>query len=172
MQAGVTLDELRLKRRSLQAPVAGVVLDVHVKAGEFVAPGAPVLTLAEPGRSYAYVFVPQAKLPGIDVGDRASVHADGLGAALGGRVEHIGRRTEFTPRYLFSEQERANLVVRVKVRIDDPKGLLHAGVPVRVSIQRDTPSGVATPSAVARPGASATPSAVVTPGASATPRSP
>jgi HlyD family secretion protein len=139
VQAGVALDDLRIQRRNLHAPVAGVVLDVHVKAGEFVAPGAPVLTLAEPGRSYAHVFVPQAQLPGIDVGDRARVRADGLAAALGGHVEHIGRRTEFTPRYLFSEQERANLVVRVKVRIDDPKALLHAGVPVRVSIQRETP---------------------------------
>jgi HlyD family secretion protein len=139
-QASVALDDLRIQRRNLNAPVAGVVLDVHVKAGEFVAPGAPVFTLAEPGRSYAYVFVPQAKLAGIDVGDRARVRADGLGMALGAHVEHVGRRTEFTPRYLFSEQERANLVVRVKVRIDDPKALLHAGVPVRVSIERETPA--------------------------------
>ena len=31
----------------------------------------------------------------------------------------LGRQTEFTPRYLFSERERPNLVVRVRVRIDD-----------------------------------------------------
>jgi HlyD family secretion protein len=181
VQASVALDDLRIQRASLEAPVAGVVLDVHVKAGEFVAPGAPVLTLAEPGRSYAYVFVPQAKLPGIDVGDRATVRADGLGAALAGHVEHIGRRTEFTPRYLFSEQERANLVVRVKIRVDDPKALLHAGVPVRVGIQRETPPGErrvvppvpsgppppreTPPAASAAPSASAKPSASTKPGA-------
>ncbi|HEY3495425.1 MAG TPA: HlyD family efflux transporter periplasmic adaptor subunit [Polyangiaceae bacterium] len=135
-QAAVALDDLRIERRELRAPADGVVLDVHADPGEVISPGAPVVTVADPGRIYAEVFVPQGKLTGIDVGDRASIRADGLRAPLGGRVEHVARRTEFTPRYLFSERERPNLVVRVKVRIDDPKALLHAGVPVFVSIAR------------------------------------
>jgi HlyD family secretion protein len=143
-QASVTLDDLRIESRDLRAPADGVVLDVHLRVGEVVTPGAPVFTVADPGRIYAYVFVPQAKLAGIDVGDRASVRADGLGEALTGHVENIARRTEFTPRYLFSEKERANLVVRVKIRIDDPKGLLHAGVPLRVAIDRETPASART----------------------------
>jgi hypothetical protein len=36
---------------------------------------------------------------------------------------------------LFSERERPNLVVRVRVRIDDPKELLHAGVPAHVVLE-------------------------------------
>jgi len=139
-QASVTLDDLRIERRELRAPADGVVLDRHVELGEVVQMGAPVLTLADPGRLYAVVFVPQAKLPGIDVGDRASLRADGVEGTLAGHVEHIARRTEFTPRYLFSETERANFVVRVKVRIDDAGSRLHAGVPVRVSIERNTPA--------------------------------
>jgi len=159
--ASVTLDDLRIERRNLSAPVPGVVLDVHVKVGEVVSPGAPVLTMAEPNRLYAYVFVPQGKLSGIDVGDRASVRADGVGEGLAGHVEHIARRTEFTPRYLFSERERSNLVVRVKVRIDDPKSLLHAGVPVKVVIDRDTPADARTvePPSSAAPLGSPAPSA-------------
>jgi HlyD family secretion protein len=139
-KATVALDDLRIERRELRAPAAGVVLDVHAEPGEVVAPGTPVVTVADPGRIHAEVFVPQAKLAGIDVGDRASIRADGVGAPLGGHVEHIARRTEFTPRYLFSERERPNLVVRVKIRIDDPKALLHAGVPVFVNVTRDTPA--------------------------------
>jgi HlyD family secretion protein len=146
-RASVTLDDLRIQRRELRAPADGVVLDVLAEPGEVVAAGAPVFNVADPSRIYAYVFVPQAKLSGIDVGDRASVRADGLTAPLGGKVEHVSRRTEFTPRYLFSERERPNLVVRVKVRIDDPKQLLHAGVPVFVQIDRT--SGSALPAATA-----------------------
>lgn len=138
-QATVALDDLRLERRELRAPADGLVLDRHVEPGEVVQPGAPVFTVADPGRLYAYVFVPQGKVSGIDVGDRASVRADGVPEALAGHVENVARRTEFTPRYLFSETERSNLVVRVKVRIDDPKSLLHAGVPVRIVIDRNTP---------------------------------
>lgn len=158
-QASVTLDDLRIEKRELRAPADGLVLDAHLKPGEVVSPGTPVFTVADPGRLYAYVFVPQAKMPGIDVGDRASVAADGVPEKLAGHVEHIARETEFTPRYLFSESERANLVVRVKIRVGDPKGLLHAGVPVRVAIDRNTPREELTiePPPTPPPGASAAP---------------
>jgi hypothetical protein len=33
--------------------------------------------------------------------------------------------------------------MRVKIRIDDPEARLHAGVPVFVTIDRNTPPGVA-----------------------------
>jgi HlyD family secretion protein len=157
--ANVTLDALRLEKRDLRAPVDAVVLDAHLKTGEVVAAGTPVFTVADPGQLYAYVFVPQARLSGIDVGDRARVRADGVERALGGHVENVARRAEFTPRYLFSESERANLVVRVKVRIDDPSGALHAGVPVRVSIERDTPLDARTAAAPPAPPAASSPPA-------------
>jgi len=137
-RASVALDDLRIERRELRAPANGVVLDRHAEVGEVVGPGAPVFTIADPATIYAYVFVPQARLPGLDVGDRAAVRADGIQAPLKGKVEHIARRTEFTPRYLFSDRERANLVVRVKIAIEDPKRQLHAGVPVFVTVDRNT----------------------------------
>jgi HlyD family secretion protein len=166
-QASVAVDDLRLAKRDLRAPADGIVLDRHVKPGEIVTPGAPVFTLADPGQLYAYVFVPEDKLAGIDVGDRANVRADGVEGALPGHVAHIARRTEFTPRYLFSEKERANLVVRVKIRVDDAKELLHAGLPVRVSIERNTPLEARTveaspssapPAQLASPSSSSSPS--------------
>ena len=51
-----------------------------------------------------------------------------------GKVEYVAQRTEFTPRFLFSEQERPNLVVRVRVRVDDDQERLHAGVPAFATI--------------------------------------
>ena len=50
-------------------------------------------------------------------------------------MEHIASQTEFTPRFLFSPRERPNLVVRVRVRIEDPEERLHAGVPAFVTIE-------------------------------------
>ena len=137
-RATVTLDDLRIERSELRAPADVLVLDVHAESGEVVAPGAPVFTVADEGRVYAEVFVPEGRLAGIDVGDRAKVRADGIPSPLGGKVEHVARRAEFTPRYLFSDRERPHLVMRVKIRIDDPKAQLHAGVPVFVTIDRNT----------------------------------
>jgi len=64
------------------------------------------------------------------VGQRAEVHVDSLpGRVFTGAVEDVGQRTEFTPRYLFSPKERPNLVVRVRVDLQDPGHELRAGLP-------------------------------------------
>jgi HlyD family secretion protein len=128
----VKLEEERISRHELVAPAKGVVLEVHVKAGEVVAAGAPVVTVGDPRHPFADVFVPEGKLGGLAVGARAEVRVDGEPAALPGTIETLGRRTEFTPRFLFSDRERPNLVVRVRVRIEDPGERLHAGVPAFV----------------------------------------
>lgn len=139
-EAAVDIDDQRLIRHELRAPRDGAILDVNFDPGEVVAAGAPIVTLADPHHPYVDVFVAQAKISQIFVGERAKVRVDALAHELGGSVERIARRTEFTPRYLFSERERPNLVVRVRVRIEDPKSELRAGVPAFVDL---TPSAEA-----------------------------
>jgi HlyD family secretion protein len=134
--AALALEEERLARHALRAAGAGKVIDVNMKSGEFAAAGAPVVTIADVTRPFADVFVPQGNLAGIRVGSKAEVRVDAVPTAFRGTVEHISPKTEFTPRYLFSEQERPYLVVRVQVRIDDPQALLNAGVPAFVSFDR------------------------------------
>jgi len=70
------------------------------------------------------------------MGSKATLSVDATSKRFSGRVEHVSRKTEFTPRYLFSDRERPNLVVRVRIRIDDPEQRLHAGVPTFVDIER------------------------------------
>ena len=130
--AVLEMNDARLVRHELRAPIHGSVLDVNFERGEVVSAAAPVFTLADTERPYVDVFVPQSEIARVFVGEGARVKVDALSQELGGRVEHIARRTEFTPRYLFSEKERATLVVRVRVRIDDPKQQLRAGVPAFV----------------------------------------
>jgi HlyD family secretion protein len=130
------IEQKRLERYVLRAHEAGTVLDVHAEPGEVVAAGTPVVSMADRTRPFADVFVPQAELGGIDVGDAAAVRVDAYPQAFAGTVERIAPTTEFTPRFLFSERERPNLVVRVRVRIEDHAGALHAGVPAFVTIER------------------------------------
>src|ERR1041385_1506983 len=134
--AAVKLEDERLSRHDLVAPAKSVVLDVHVKQGEFVGAGTPVVTLGDTTHPYADVFVPEGELAGIIPGTKAALKADGQPSTFVGAVETVGRKTEFTPRYLFSERERPNLVVRVRVRVDDPGEKLHAGVPAFVTFHR------------------------------------
>ena len=132
--AALDVNDARLVRHELRAPIRGSVLDVNFEQGEVVAAAAPVVTLADPQRPYVDVFVPQAEIARVFVGESATIRIDALSHALGGKVEHIARRTEFTPRYLFSEKERSSLVVRVRIRIADPRQQLRAGVPAFVRL--------------------------------------
>lgn len=187
-EKAVALESERLARHVLRAPAEGTVLDVHVDPGEIVGAGTPVLTIADTGHPYIDVFVPQGDLEGVRAGAAASVHVDATPDAFSGRVEDVGRRTEFTPRYLFSDRERPALVVRVRVRVDDPQQRLHAGVPAFVSIDRSgatsplpapppvssvapAPSGSASAASAAPPASTAAPSAAPAAPSSASPSS-
>ncbi len=138
-QQAVTLEDKRIQLHELKAPMAGVVLEVHAEAGEVLGVGAAAMTIADTRHPYAEVFVPQQDLAGIAVGGAADVFIDAYPTPFRGSIEWIARRTEFTPRYLFSARERPNLVVRVRVRIDDPEQKLFAGTPAFVQLQRGKP---------------------------------
>jgi HlyD family secretion protein len=126
----------RVNRHDLIALAAGRILEVHVEPGEIVSVGTPVVTVADTSHPYADVFVPQGSLDGVRVGAGAAIAVDSIAETFRGHVEDVSRRTEFTPRYLFSERERPNLVVRVRVRIEDPAEKLHAGIPAFVTLEK------------------------------------
>jgi HlyD family secretion protein len=132
----VKLGDERLGLYSLRALEDGAVLDVHLDPNEVVGPGTPVVTIADTKHPYADIFVGESEIDGVRVGVPARVGVDATAQTFTGHVENVGRKTEFTPRYLFSERERLNLVVRVRVRIDDPEERLHAGVPAFVYLDR------------------------------------
>jgi len=132
--AALEMNDARLLRHELRSPIRGSVLDVNFERGEVVGAAAPVVTLADAQHPYVDVFVPQAEIARVFLGESAKVKIDALNRDLPGKVEHIARRTEFTPRYLFSEKERSTLVVRVRVRIEDPEQQLRAGVPAFVRL--------------------------------------
>lgn len=133
-ESALALQDARLERFVVRAGADGSVLDVHVEPGELAAPGAPVVSVADLAHPRVDVFVPEAKMPNVAIGKSASVFVDGLPAPVKGSVEHIGTRTEFTPNFIFSDRERPNLVVRVRIRVDDPERKLRAGMPAFVRI--------------------------------------
>jgi HlyD family secretion protein len=125
----LALERERLARYILRANEPAEVVDVEVKAGEMATVGTSAITLADTMHPYVDVFVPQGELGAIRAGRGATVRVDASSAPFAGTVEHVAPEMEFTPKFLFSPRERPNLVVRIRVRIDDPERRLHAGVP-------------------------------------------
>jgi HlyD family secretion protein len=133
--AAFALEAARLERYTVRAGVDGTVLDVHVEPGELATSGRPLATIADTSHPYVEVFVPEGEMGGIAVGKKASVTID-TGATAPGIVEYVASRTEFTPKFIFSERERPNVMVRVRIRIDDPDARMHAGVPAFAKVER------------------------------------
>ena len=129
VNAQLALDEEVLTRHVLRAIEPGEVLDVTIKPGELAAVGTPAVTIADTTHPYVDVFAPTGELDGVKPGVHAEVRVDATTAPFGGAVEYVSPDTEFTPKFLFSDRERPHLVVRIRVRIQDPERRLHAGVP-------------------------------------------
>ena len=118
----------------LRAPSAGQVLTRVREAGAIVQPGEIVYTVAltQPVRVRAYVAEPD--LPRVRPGMRVSVHVDGSSRQWPATIGYISPVAEFTPRTVQTEDQRADLVYRLRLTVDDPKNELRQGQPVTVTL--------------------------------------
>jgi HlyD family secretion protein len=109
--------------------MTGVVGSRLVEPGELVATGTPLLVLIDLDRAWANVYVEEPLVPSLRLEQPATVVTD-AGHRLEGRITFIAPRAEFTPRNVQTAEERAKLVYRVKVTVDNREGILKPGMPV------------------------------------------
>lgn len=113
------------------ASADGVVSSRLVEPGELVAPRVPLLVIVDLDRAWATAYVEEPRVGAITIGQGATVLTDG-GDRLAGTVTFVSPRAEFTPRNVQTASERAKLVYRVKVSVDNRAGILKPGMPVEV----------------------------------------
>lgn len=118
----------------LRAPSTGQILTRVRETGAIVQPGEIVYTVAltQPVRVRAYVAEPD--LPKVKPGMRVTVRADGLAKAFPATVGYISPVAEFTPRTVQTEEQRTDLVYRLRLTVDDPRNELRQGQPVTVTL--------------------------------------
>jgi HlyD family secretion protein len=131
--AGIDAEVARLQQDRadavVTAPSAGIVTARLVEPGELVAPGVPLLVIVDLDRAWANVYVEEPLVPALRL-DAAAVVITDAGDRLEGRIGFISPRAEFTPRNVQTADERARLVYRVKVMVDNRQGILKPGMPV------------------------------------------
>ena len=113
------------------APSDGVVTSRLVEPGELVAVGTPVIVVIDLDNAWADAYVEEPLVPSLKIDEPATVITD-AGNRLAGRIAFISPRAEFTPRNVQTAAERAKLVYRVKVIVDNRQGILKPGMPVEV----------------------------------------
>ena len=129
-QAAIASLEDQLKDATLVSPVAGIVTEKLTEMGEVVAPRAPVVVITDLDHARADVYVPEPAVPRITLGQPATLFTDAGGAGLTGTVTFISPKAEFTPRNVQTADERAKLVYRIRVTVDNSGGVLKQGMPV------------------------------------------
>ena len=110
----------QLRKCHVVAPAGGTVLEKYVESGEFVTTGKPLLKVADLQRMYIRAYVTSAQLKSIRVGQPVKVFADygdQQKKEYAGTVSWISSRSEFTPKTILTDDERADLVYAVKIAI-------------------------------------------------------
>lgn len=120
--ANVQVSQLRdmLSKCHIITPTKGTVLEKYVERGEFVTVGKPLFKIADTEHMYMRAYVTSAQLQHIKLGQKVKVFADygnNNRKTYDGSVSWISSRSEFTPKTILTDDERADLVYAVKVAI-------------------------------------------------------
>ena len=133
--ANLGLSQVNLDYTTLRAPSAGVITVRQAELGEVVAPGSPVVTLADLDHIWLRAYIAETDLGRIHWGQEATVTTDTYpGKQYHGRISFISSNAEFTPKSVQTNKERVMLVYRIKIDIDNPNHELKPGMPADAHI--------------------------------------
>ena len=108
----------QIANTDIKAPITGSVLEKYVERGEYVTVGKPLFKMADTQNMFIRAYVTSAQLKDIKVGQKVKVMADygkGEKKTYDGTVTWISSRSEFTPKTIVTDDERADLVYAVKI---------------------------------------------------------
>ena len=110
----------QLGKCHIASPVAGTILEKYAEQGEFVTTGKPLFKVADMRQMYLRAYVTSAQLQNVKLGQKVKVMADfgnSQRREYEGTVSWISSRSEFTPKTILTDDERADLVYAMKVAI-------------------------------------------------------
>jgi multidrug resistance efflux pump len=121
--------DIQLERTTLHAPVGGILTEQLVHSGELAAPGGALFLLADLDEVTLTVYVPEANLGRVSLGQPVEVAVDAFDEVFAGLVSHIASQAEFTPRNVQTQEERVHMVFAIKIRLDNADHRLKPGMP-------------------------------------------
>ncbi len=109
-----------LRKCHIVTPTKGTVLEKYVERGEFVTVGKPLFKMADTQDMFMRAYVTSAQLHDIKLGQKVTVladYGDGQRKTYEGTVAWISSKSEFTPKTILTDDERADLVYAVKIAV-------------------------------------------------------
>jgi RND family efflux transporter MFP subunit len=115
----------QISRRTIRAPISGVINIIHKEQGEFVAPNSPeTLTLVQIDKLLAYFTLTSPQAEQLELNDKIKV-----------TFKHNHASTEGTIEYISPVTDAQSGTVLVKIRIDNRNGEFRSGE--RCTIQHE-----------------------------------
>ena len=120
IEAQIAQIDDQIANADIVSPTMGTIIEKYVENGEFVTTGKPLLKIADTQNMFIRAYVTSAQLQDIKVGQKVKVFADygdEQKHSYEGTVTWISNRSEFTPKTILTDDERADLVYAVKIAI-------------------------------------------------------
>jgi HlyD family secretion protein len=133
-QAQIATLEQNISDATVVAPLSGIVSQKFADAGEILAPRTGIVSIVDLDHAWANIYIDEPVVPRLRLGQPATVFDDAGGGGLKGTVTFISPKAEFTPRNVQTAEERSKLVYRIKVTVDNSKGILKQGMPVEADM--------------------------------------
>ena len=123
-----------MRDATITSPLDGVVTEKIAEPGELLQVGSALCVVTDLASAWLTVYVPEADLGRLRIGQDASVVTDG-GQSRTGQVTFVASQAEFTPRNVQTKDERVKLVYRVKIGLDNTDGLFKPGMPAEARLR-------------------------------------
>ena len=145
-KAEQTVAKLNLSRTQITAPVAGQVINLNLRQGNYVAQGTPVFAIVQSDSFYVTGYFEETKIPLIHVNQEATIELLSDSQPLTGHVVSIGKaiantNTQSNNQLLPQVQQTFNWVrlsqrIPVDIQLDDlPEGTrLSAGMTATIHL--------------------------------------
>lgn len=136
----------------IRAPIAGRVEYKIADTGSVIAAGSKVVSLLDPSDVSMNIFLPNAQMSRLKVGDEARIVLDNIDAVFPAKISFIATSAQFTPKAVETVDERAKLMFKVRLKVpvevaQQYEGLLKGGMTgngyVRTDGQAQWPTNLA-----------------------------
>ena len=136
-EANLEFYEAKLQDTVISSPITGTVVFKSLEKGEQASVGATILTIIDTANLYVRIDLEETAVAAIMLNAEAHITAEGLsGKEFKGRVIEIGRYAEFATQRDVTRGRQDIKTFRVKVKAEDPEGLLKPGMTVFVEIPK------------------------------------
>lgn len=121
---------VRVAKTRVKAPIDGSVIVKAIEEGEYAAPGRVVAVLVNMSQLELKVYLPEAEIGKVKIGDSARVRIDAFpDRYFDARISRIDQRAQFTPKDIHMPEERTQMVFGVMLALNNDEGYLKPGMP-------------------------------------------